>query len=441
MEPDRSHYAKPQDKSAMPRWFRRAADALDGSHPTHCKDYYNMSLGAGDEPLPPSAAKLEKAARHLNARGCKNVHQRMLTWRRALDMLPQEVKHRAGIIAKLGACTGIRRINAPRATFVMLEPAFEAITAGAIKARVDLFDPHDPVAPKYVKDRCRRGLVMATRLEVAGKVSTDVTPVELFSIANQTAHIRLIDKAIAQGEKIKSVCEDMEAIRFLAQRVHGPQSDPALFALAQASARRANHDMTDGRVKHLASLLRVEQLRAIRAAPEKILVEATDTMTNKPPKWRKIAAGRIGLATAVALQPELLMTSAQLVDLKFGADGMPILANYDAAKHGPLPLSGRTRRLLDQRLKLLHQLGCPIDILFQGQMGEAKERSLECATGRALNRCGVTGVSLRCLRDLGAILLLRNDPTSIRRVTVLLGMCSVKTMVRRFKPFLRGRKQ
>ena len=47
-------------------------------------------------------------------------------------------------------------------------------------------------------------------------------------------------------------------------------------------------------------------------------------------------------------------------------------------------------------------------------------------------------VTVQVLRDLGAVMLLRNDPRAIRRVAALLDVGSTRVVEQRYRPFLTG---
>jgi len=436
---DRSGYRPPQDRRDMPRWFRRAVDAMENSRPRQAKDAFYTLLAAGIEPFPVTDAKLLRAEQFLGERGLTSNHVRALGWRRSLDALDECARTRAGLAVKLRRPAGKRTLNAPAGTFPQLEDDLAAIEVDASRPRTTICDSHDPVDAGYCRAQARRVLIMATRLFKVDRIGTDVRLSTLTAIELQQAHLELVDEQDRAGNQITWLSDYLSAVRLFAARVHGPGSDEAAFALAQQQARGASSEMTEQRIRMLLNLLSAEKLRAVRQAPDGLIAQAERALILRTPRWRQSVAKKANLAAGLALQTELLLKSHQLATLEFDPDGMPRLPHYDPKTLGSLPLSARTLGVLARRRDILAQLEMRTVVLFPGKNGApATEQSVVISVGHALREGTLAGVTLQCLRDLGAVLLLRENPRSIRRVATLLGMKSITAVRRRYHPFLRA---
>ena len=432
------------------RGFRRAAERQPRHTAAAAKDYAYTCAAAGVPPFPATEAKIQVARQFLIERKGKSAHRRSLAWRKALDALDEQTKTGIGLTEKLTQPRGKRFLNAAPGTFRHLEQDIADLATRVSRPLNDVCEEHEVVDLTYVQDQGRRMCIMATVLLKAGKVSGGVRLADMTSKPLQRAYIEEMDRREAErkdqdtpGAKRKYgdsgyICDNLKAARFFAVNVQGKQSPEAEFALAQQRARPAAAGMTDECVTTLTKLLDPDCLRAIRRLPADLLAKAQAKAGQNSQKDKRSLAQLVNLAGAIALQPELLLKPGDLVTLRFDSAGSPILPDEYGRADQPVRLTRSARAVLDKRRTMLEGAGLPWTLLFPGKNGSMLDRSVAISIGKLVAGTELEGVTLQHLRDLGAILLLRDNPRAIRRVATLLAMKDVRTVQRRYAPFLRA---
>lgn len=252
-----------------------------------------------------------------------------------------------------------------------------------------------------------------------------------------------MDKRANNGPKGVWVGSDLDALAFFAKRLLGEDSDAAVFATSQPKERKNRIELTGAQTLQLTELTTQSRLRELRALPV-VLMGYAESETHFSQSKRVAARVRsANLAVAISIQLDLLLHPAELVSLVCEAGKTElVITSSNGSKRSALvsDLSELSRNMLKRRTTIRVDLNRSSKHLFPGNdlITVQLDRSVCSSLGKNLANHGFEGVTMQVLRDVGAIAMLRDDPTKVRRVMILLGFKSVRSVYRRYAPFLTG---
>ena len=252
-----------------------------------------------------------------------------------------------------------------------------------------------------------------------------------------------MDKRAYNGPKGVWVGSDLAALAFFAKRVLGKDTDAAVFPTSQPKERKNRIELTGAQTLQLTGLTTPSRLRDLRALPA-ILMGYAESETHFSANKRVAARLRSAyLATAISIQLDLLLHPAELVALvcETGKADLVITSSNGSERNVSVnDVSELSRNMLTRRTTVQIELNRSSKLLFPGNdlTTVQLDRSVCSSLGKILANHGFKGVTMQVLRDVGAIAMLRDDPTKVRRVMILLGYKSVRSVYRRYAPFLKG---
>ena len=252
-----------------------------------------------------------------------------------------------------------------------------------------------------------------------------------------------MDKRANNGPKGVWVGSDLAALAFFAKRVLGENSDGAVFATSQPKERKNRVELTGAQTLQLTELTTASRLRKLRALPV-VLMGYAESETHFSPSKRVAARVRsANLAAAISIQLDLLLHPAELVSLVCEAGKTDlVITSSNGSERSTLvsDLTDLSRNMLERRATIQVNLNRSSKLLFPGNdlTTVQLDRSVCSSLGKILANQGFKDVTMQVLRDVGAIAMLRDDPTKVRRVMILLGYNSVRSVHRRYAPFLKG---
>ncbi len=457
------------NKRQIPRPIRRAAKNM-GSLGTSLKDLIHHCRKNGIDITSLTTAVLDHAAALLRATGLKSADQRILAWRRAVDALPEDCKREFLVTEKMARPRGKRILSEAAGTFKLLEADLEAAIDDASRPPADLLDPHQSVKRETADDNGKRIMIIAATLYRAGEVDTNVRLADILAVDMQERFLTAFysrfdppdpdgdaDDAVGRGDGAGAVAEepahptakgawlasDVGALRFFAIRLLGPDSDAAVFAAAQGGRGKERTCLTGPQVLQLAQLTTTERLRELRGTCGELMSLAESETHFTGSKRIRARLRSANLAVAIAAELDLLLKPKELVTLACPSGGAELVVTMTsgATRLEPVEdLSGLSRQMLRRRDAVLLELKLESPLLFPSHdLATPQDLKSVCSSvGKILAKLGFPGVTMQVLRDVGAVALLRDDPKKARRVMVLLGLKSVRTVHRRYAPFLGG---
>lgn len=464
-----------------PRHLRRAADALSKTLSTALLDFVFTAAAAEIDISVIDRDVVDRVAAALIVKGQSSAAQRIAAWRRAIDALPADAKELSGIAAKMVNKRGKRTLSEPDGTFPLLESDIHEVVAIATRPRADAYDPHTPVKVATATAAMERMLIIAATLYRRGEIDENVRLVDLLAPDTQAAYIQAalarvdpehddadVEAAgkddetaepapdpvaangdeLGEGDKIKAakkgvwIGEDLGACVFFASRLWGPNCDAVVFANGQRSEFGMKSGLTTKQVRILAGLTQPSQLAKLRELVPLLMGHAESETHFVGSKRIASRLRSANMAVALAVQMELLLLPGDLVALACPADEPDLVIPCRDGGQRQVPraeLSGKTRDLLSRRDSLRAKLGRSSRYLFAGDdLQKPQDAKSVCKNFSMLASAhGLKGLTIQVLRDVGAIALINDDRTKLRRVMVLLRVKSVRTVARRYAPFLK----
>ena len=119
--------------------------------------------------------------------------------------------------------------------------------------------------------------------------------------------------------------------------------------------------------------------------------------------------------------------------MRIDGSGEPVIRTRRAETVGGFKVPDDVRKIIQRRNAVRHLMDGEESWLFPSEGGPQLERSVSKSFAKATTEAGLVGLTLQRMRDVGAVILLRDDPDGFRRIATMLDYTEVRSVERRFR--------
>jgi hypothetical protein len=439
----------------MDKQFRRYTKALSANLKRGARDYYSTVRAAGENPLKVTQESLKVGLNFLEALGQSTAKARSLAWVVALHALPPDYQAEIGADGIPPAQRGSARSVSPAdGEYPVLEAAIDALMAQAVRPPTSDCDEHIQRSASNLRRARTRALVVAKRLHEAGLADKNITLEALLSTTMTEKYIRLAYKLSPPAEEAGHasgdandeddedgdedgddgrgpvlafrLLDDLTALILLATLRHGAKSKQAKYLRTQRKPHK-HAPLSDEAITEITKFTQPTQLRKILDLQDTWMARAESA------KHGKSRVHWANLAAAVAIARTTLSRPGDLAAMRIDGSGEPVIRTRRAETVGGFKVPGDVRKIIQRRKAVRHLMDGEESWLFPGEGGPQLESSVSTSFAKATAEAGLEGLTLQRMRDVGAVILLRDDPDGFRRIATMLDYTEVRTVERRFR--------